>query len=373
MRIGIPKEVKFEEKRVALAPAGVDALVRNGHTVYLQSGAGDGSHFTDEQYKQVGAKIVYSVEEVFTRSELIAKVGRVSDEEVNYLQEDQIVFSFLNLAVVSKKIISAMMEKKVISIGFELIEDEKGLPVLHSMSEIAGQLAVQAAENLLESTNDISRGVLLGGIPGVAPAAVVILGAGVVGTVAAQSAIGRGAQVIVLDKDIHRLRRLEKMFSKQITTVVANPYTISRGVKFADVIIGAVMIKGEKTPNLVTTDMVKTMKKGSVIIDVSIDQGGCIETSRPTSLSSPTYIMHNVIHYCVPNITALVARTASFGLTNAALPYILSVADKGVNAALMNDIGLTKGVCTMNGFCSNEAVAEAFNVEFRRIHIFSKN
>jgi alanine dehydrogenase len=265
------------------------------------------------------------------------------------------------------------MEKKIISIGLELIEDEIGLPVLHSMSEIAGQLAVQVAENLLESTNDMARGILLGGIPGVAPAAVVILGAGVVGTVAAQAAIGRGAQVIVLDKDIHRLRRLEKIFNKQITTVVANPYTISRGVKFADVLIGAVMIKGEKTPNLVTEEMVKTMKKGSVIIDVSIDQGGCIETSRPTSISTPTYILHNVIHYCVPNMTALVARTASFGLTNVVLPYISAIADNGVNTALMNDHGLTKGVCTMSGYCSNEAVAETFNVEFRRIHIISNN
>ncbi|MBN8546025.1 MAG: alanine dehydrogenase [Ignavibacteria bacterium] len=373
MRIGIPKETKFEEKRVALAPAGVDALVRNGHTVYIQSGAGDGSHFSDEQYKQVGARIVYSCEEVFARSEMVVKVSRISEEELGFLQDDQIIVSFLNLAVVSKKIISTFIEKKIVSIGLELIEDDLGLPVLHSMSEIAGQLAIQAAENLLESTNEISRGVLLGGIPGVAPAAVVILGAGVVGTVAAQAAIGRGAQVIVLDKDIHRLRRLEKMFNKQITTVVANPYTISRGVKFADVLVGAVMIKGEKTPNLVTEEMVKTMKKGSVIIDVSIDQGGCIETSRPTSLSSPTYVMHNVIHYCVPNMTALVARTASFGLTNAALPYIQSIADKGVNSALMGDHGLTKGVCTMSGFCSNEAIAETFNVEFRRIHIFSNN
>ncbi len=373
MRIGIPKEYRNEEKRVSLAPAGVDALVRGGHTVYLQSGAGEGSHFSDEQYKQVGAKIVYTAEELFTRSEIIVKVSRVAEEELKYLQEDQIIISFLNLAVVSKKVIATFLEKKIISVGLELIEDEAGLPVLHSMSEIAGQLAVQAAENLLESTNEISRGVLLGGIPGVAPAAVVILGAGVVGTVAAQAAIGRGAQVIVLDKDIHRLRRLEKMFNKQITTVVANPYTISRGVKFADVLIGAVMIKGEKTPNLVTEEMVKTMKKGSVIIDVSIDQGGCIATSRPTSLSSPTYIMHNVIHYCVPNITALVARTASFGLTNAALPYIQAIADHGINNALMNDHGLTKGVCTMAGYCANETIAETFNVEFRRIHIFSNN
>jgi Alanine dehydrogenase len=194
MRIGIPKEHKNEEKRVSLAPAGVDSLVRAGHTVYLQSTAGDGCHFSDEQYKQVGAKIVYSAEEVFTRSEMIVKVGRVADEELKYLQEDQIIISFLNLAVVSRNLITTFLEKKIVSIGLELIEDEFGLPVLHSMSEIAGQLAVQAAENLLESTHEISRGVLLGGIPGVAPAAVVILGAGVVGTIAAQSAIGRGAQ-----------------------------------------------------------------------------------------------------------------------------------------------------------------------------------
>ncbi|MBE2280600.1 MAG: alanine dehydrogenase [Ignavibacteriaceae bacterium] len=373
MRIGIPKEIKYEEKRVALAPAGVDYLIRSGHTVYIQSGAGEGSHFTDENYKSLGAKIVYNLEEVFQRSEMILKVGRITEEELPLLQEEQIIFSFLHLSISNKKIIATMIEKRITAITYELIEDAVGLPVLHSMSEIAGQLAIQAAENLLESTSPIGRGVLLGGIPGVAPAAAVILGAGTVGRIAAASALARGAQVIVLDKDIHRLRTLEHAFEKKITTVVANPYTISRGVRFADVLIGAVMIKGEKTPHLVTEEMVKTMKSGSVIVDVSIDQGGCIATSRPTTISNPTYVMHDVIHYCVPNMPSLVSRTASFGLTNASINYVLNIANHGLVNALTNDQGLAAGVCTLNGFCSNEILAESYNLEYRRIHFFSTN
>ncbi|MCK6606592.1 MAG: alanine dehydrogenase [Ignavibacteriaceae bacterium] len=373
MRIGIPKETKFDEKRVALTPAGVDLLVRNGHTVYIQSGAGEGSHFSDDTYKSLGAKIIYNTEELYQRSEMIAKVSRITDEELPLLQEEQTVFSFLHLSVGNKKIISALLDKKITAIGYELIEDDMGLPILHSMSEIAGQIAVQAAENLLESTSPVGRGVLLGGITGVAPAAVVILGAGTVGRIAAQAALGRGAQVIVLDKDLYKLRSLEDQFAKRITTVVANPYTISRGVKFADVLIGAVMIKGEKAPHLVTEDMVKTMKRGAVIIDVSIDQGGCVATSRPTTLSDPYYIAHDVLHYCVPNMTAIASRTASFGLNNSAVPYISAIADKGIMNAIMDDQGLAKGVCTMNGFCTSEIIAETFSLEYRRIHIFSHN
>jgi alanine dehydrogenase len=373
MRIGVPKEQKFEERRVAIAPAGVDSLVRAGHTVYIQSGAGTGSHFTDEDYKNVGASIVYNIEEIFHRSECVVKVARLTDEECDLLQENQILFSFLHLPVSDRKILNTLIAKKITAITYELIEDDFGLPILQTMSEIAGQLAIQEAEYLLESTTPISRGILIGGVTGVAPAAVVILGAGVVGTSAARAALGRGAQVIVLDKDLHRLRKIDETFPKKITTVVANPFTIARGVKYADILVGAVLIKAEKTPHVVSEHMVKTMKKGAVIIDVSIDQGGCIETSRPSSISHPTFIQHNVIHYCVPNMTALVARTASYGLTNASLPFIQNIADKGLNNALMEDSGLSKGVCTFNGFCSNEVIASSFDVEYRRIHFFSTN
>jgi len=373
MRIGIPKENIFEEKRVAIAPAGVDSLLRAGHTIYIQSGAGDGSNLSDEDYAQTGATIVYSAEEVYRRSELVAKVTPLSDEETELLQENQILFSFLHLAVGNKNTIEKLLEKNITAIGYELIENENGLPVLHSMSEIAGQLSIQIAERYLESYTKGGRGILLGGITGVAPAAVVILGAGVVGVTAARAALGRGAQVIVIDKDLSRLRKIDSAFRQKITTVMANPYTISRGVKFADVLIGAVLIKGEKTPHLVTEEMVKNMKKGAVIIDVSIDQGGCIETSHVTTLSDPVYSMHNVIHYCVPNMPALVAKTASYGLNNASIGYIQNIADNGLANALLGDAGLSKGVCTYRGNCSNEAIANIFNLEFRKLRVFSIN
>jgi alanine dehydrogenase len=373
MRIGIPKENIYEEKRVALAPAGVDSLIRAGHTVYVESGAGEGSNFSDESYGKTGANIVYSGEEVYRRAELIAKVTPLSDDEAELLQENQILFSFLHLAVGNKNIIETLLRKNVTAIGYELIENDDGLPVLHSMSEIAGQLSIQIAERYLESYIKGGRGILLGGITGVAPAAVVILGAGVVGTSAARAALGRGAQVIVIDKDLNRLRKIDSDFRKKVTTVMANPYTISRGVKFADVLIGAVLIKGEKTPHLVTEDMVKQMKKGAVLIDVSIDQGGCIDTSHITTLSDPIYYMHDVIHYCVPNMPALVSKTASYGLNNAAVNYIEDIADNGLSNALLGDTGLAKGVCTYMGSCSNEAIANIFNLEYRKLRVFSTN
>ncbi|MGE5401030.1 MAG: alanine dehydrogenase [Ignavibacteriales bacterium] len=373
MRIGIPKETILEEKRVALAPAGVDALVKSGHTVFIESCAGAGSNFSDEEYRKVGATVVYNTDEVYKRAELITKVAPLTETEASMLQEDQIVFAFLHLSIGKKKTLETLMAKKITSIGYELIEKDDHLPVLQSMSEIAGQIAIQVAERYMESSLKVSRGVLMGGITGVAPAAVVILGAGVVGTNAARAALGRGAQVIILDKDLNRLKRIDNLFQKRVTTVVANPYTISRGAKFADVLIGAVLIKGEKTPHVVTEEMVKAMKKGAVIVDVSIDQGGCVETSYPTTISDPIFIRHDVIHYCVPNLPALVSRTASYGLTNASLEYILNIADNGLSNALIGDTGLCNGVCTYNGFCSNENIAEIFNVEYRRLHVFSKN
>lgn len=374
MRIGIPKESLYEEKRVSLTPAGVDALIRAGHTVYIEREAGLESHFSDEEYARIGANVVYNVEEVYGRAEMIVKVAPLTYEEAKMLQENQIVFSFLHLAVAKKNIIEILLHKKITAIGYELIEDDQGrLPILHSMSEIAGQLAIQVAERQLESFSKGSRGILLGGITGVAPAAVVIIGAGVVGITAARAALGRGAQVIVLDKDLNRLRQIDTQFRKKVTTVMANPYTISRGVKFADVLIGAVLIKGEKAPHLVSEEMVKQMKKGAVIVDVSIDQGGCIETSHITTLSDPVYQLHNVIHYCVPNMPAVVARTASYGLNNATIDYILNIADNGLSNALIADSGLAKGVCTHNNYCCNEPLASTFNIEYRRLHVFSTN
>jgi len=373
MRIGIPKETRLEERRVALAPAGVDALVKSGHSVFIETGAGQGSHFTDDEYMKMGAGIVYNAEEVYKRSDLITKITPLSEPEVELLQEDQTIFAFLHLEAAKKKIVEKLLAKRISSISYELIERDGNLPVLQTMSEIAGQLAVQIGERYLQSDSEVSRGVLMGGITGVAPSAVVIIGAGIVGRNAARAALGRGAQVIMIDKDLTRLKNIDYLFNKRVTTVVANPYTIARGVKFADVLIGAVLNKGEKTPHVVTEEMVKSMKKGAVIVDVSIDQGGCVETSYPTSISDPVFVQHGVIHYCVPNLPALVSRTASFGLTNASLEYIMNIADNGLSSALMHDSGLAKGVCTYNGFCSNESIAEIYNLEYRRLHLFSTN
>jgi alanine dehydrogenase len=304
---------------------------------------------------------------------LIAKVAPLTEAESEMLQTEQILFCFLHLETGKRQVLENLLKKNITAIGYELIERDGILPVLHSMSEIAGQLSIQMAERYLESTIADSRGILLGGISGVSPAAVVILGAGVVGTMAARAAVERGAQVIVLDREISRLRRIDQSFPQKITTVIANPYTISRGVKYADVLIGAVLSKGGRVPLVVSEEMVKTMKRGSVIIDVSIDQGGCIATSHPTSLSSPVYSKYNVIHYCVPNMPSLVARTATYGLTNASLEYILNIADNGLTNELLGDSGLSGGVCTFNGFCSNEAIAEVFNIEYKRLRIFSNN
>ncbi len=373
MRIGIPKENLKEEKRVGIAPAGVDSLVRAGHSVFFERGAGEGSQFSDEDYSQVGATIVFSAEEVFKRSELIAKVQPLNEVEAELLQEDQILFTFLHLAVSKKSVLENLIKNNVTAIGYELIEDSRGLPVLHAMSEIAGPLSIQVAERYLESHSKGGRGILIGGMTGVAPAAVVILGAGVVGKTAARAALGRGAQVIVIDRDLNRLRVVDSLFPGKLTTVMANPYTVTRGVKFADVLIGAVLIKGEKTPHLVTEAMVKEMKMGAVIVDVSIDQGGCIETSRITSLSDPVFTYKDVIHYCVPNMPALVARTASYGLNNAAIGYIQNIAEHGLANALLGDPGLSKGVCTYRATCTNEAIANIFNIEYRKLRIFSTN
>jgi alanine dehydrogenase len=373
MRIGIPKENLKEEKRVGLAPAGVDSLIRSGHTVYFERGAGEGSHFTDEDYTEVGANVVFSAEEVYKRSEMILKVSPLTETESDLLQDEQIIFTFLHLAVAKKSIVENLLKKNVTAIGYELIEDSRGLPVLHAMSEIAGPLAIQVGERYLESSIMPGRGILMGGMTGVAPAAVVIIGAGVVGISAAKSALGRGAQVIIIDKDLNRLRMIDSLFPGKLTTVMANPYTITRGVKFADVLIGAVLIKGEKSPHIVTESMVKQMKKGAVVVDVSIDQGGCIETSRITTLSDPIFVNHDVIHYCVPNMPALVARTASYGLNNAAIGYLQNIAENGLANALWGDSGLAKGVCTYKSTCTNEAIANIFNIEYRKLRIFSTN
>jgi alanine dehydrogenase len=365
MNIGILKEDLVNEKRVALSPAGVQVLVSSGHSVYVEKSAGAQSLFSDEEYQTAGAVIGFSPEEVVNRSKVILKVSPPKLEELARFDEGQVLLSFLHVGASHQKVIETLLEKKMTSIAYELIENERGdLTVLQVMSEIAGQLSMQIAGHYLQA-RDGGRGILLGSIPGIAPASVVILGAGTMGRTAARIALGMGAAVTVLDKDLARLREVENLFQWRVATGVATEYQVARATRHADVLIGAVLVKGERAPYLVTEEMVKQMKPGSVIVDASIDQGGCVETSRPTTLVDPMFVRHNVVHYCVPNIPSAVPRTASTGLTNALLPYVQSLAELGVEQALQRDRGLARGVCTYGGFCAQSALSKALGFQYQ--------
>ncbi|MBI2620252.1 MAG: alanine dehydrogenase [Ignavibacteriales bacterium] len=363
MTFGILKEESPNERRVALTPAGVQTLVAAGHTVYIQHEAGLQTLFPDEEYQKVGGVICYSAQEIINRGQVVLKISPPNDLELPLMSENQVLLSFLHLAVSNRKNIETLLTRKITSIAYELIEDVRGdLSVLQVMSEIAGQLCIQLAGNYLQAREG-GRGILLGNIPGVAPASVVVLGAGTVGRTAARVALGLGAEVTVLDRDLSRLRDLHNSFPVKVNTATATDYNVEHAVQYADVVIGAVLLKGERTPHLVTEAMVKKMKVGSVIIDVSIDQGGCVETGRPTSIEEPVFTRHGVVHYCVPNMTAVVPRTASVSLTNALLPYVLELARHGVQKAFRLNPGLAVGVCTFNGSCTNEAVAKVFDLK----------
>lgn len=363
MNIGIPNESAKSETRVALTPSSVATLVRGGHEVFVEAGAGMRSRFSDESYLNSGAQIVYSKDEVFRRAELICGVAPLTIGELSLLEEGQTTFTFINLPVARPQFIAKMLESRINSIGYELIENADGeRPVLHAMSEIAGQLTIFIAARYLE-TGGHGRGIILGGTAGIAPAAVVVIGAGVVGTEAARTAASLGAQVIVLDRDLERLRNIDRLLQKRVSTALATDVNIAKSVAYADVVIGAILLKGEKAPHVVTEEMIKRMKPGAVIIDVSIDQGGCFETSRPTTLDDPVFVVHDVIHYCVPNITASVARTAAYALSNTVLPYISEIAEKGITTALKEDKSLSRGVCAYNGNCTQEIVTKIFGME----------
>ena len=368
MTIGILKEDSTRERRVALTPAGVQALVSAGHLVYVQHEAGLQTLFPDEEYQKAGAVVNYTAQEIINRSEIVLKISPPNEFELSLLNKGQALLSFLHLAVSNKKTIEVLLDRQVTSIAYELVEDgSRDLTVLQIMSEIAGQLSIQLAGHYLQSREG-GRGILLGNIPGVAPASVVILGAGTVGRTAARVALGLGAQVSVLDKELSRLRDLHRVFPV-VNTAPATEYNVAKAVKHADVVIGGVLLKGERTPHLVTEMMVRDMKIGSVIIDVSIDQGGCVETSRPTSLDEPVFTRHGVVHYCVPNMTAAVPRTSSVGLTNAVLPFILQLANQGITDALLTCPGLAVGVCTYNGVCTNEAIARIFDLKAKKLSL----
>lgn len=364
MNIGLIKQPLQVERRVALIPSNVRALVEEGHSVYFERGAGEGSHFSDEEYVNAGARIAFSHEEVLTRTELLLSVSAPTLEELQSIRRDKTIMAFFHMAVAEKPLFEELLKREITSIGYEVIETLDGrLPVLLPISEIAGQMSVFIAAHLLESNNN-GRGVLLGGAPGIPPASVVILGAGEVGTWAAQTAVANGAHVMVLDSDVQKLRRLMSRLGNRTVTSVADTYNVERAVRHADVLIGAVLIHGGKTPHLVTQKMVETMKPGSVIIDVSIDQGGSVETSRPTTLAQPTYVYRDVIHYCCPNLTANIARTASIALSNANLPYVREIAALDTEEALRKHLDLARGVFTYRGHCTREQIAEIFDVKY---------
>ena len=365
MIIGVSKEIKNNENRVGLTPAGTEALVRAGHAVLIEEHAGEGSGFGDEQYAAVGAEIVADKKSIFDRAEMIVKVKEPLEPEYELFHAGQILFTYLHLAA-EPALTKALLDRKVTSIAYETVvgRDGRSLPLLAPMSEIAGRMSIQIGAQFLESQYGGS-GVLLGGVSGVAPGQVVIIGGGTVGTNAAKIAVGLRARVTIIDNNIHRLRELDDIFNGRVSTVMSNSYNIAECVKQADLLIGAVLIPGAKTPILVTEEMVKTMKKGSVIVDVAIDQGGSIETcDHVTTHDEPTFTKHGVIHYSVANIPGAVARTSTLALTNATLPYALEIANKGWKHACSADEGLMKGINTVGGYLLNAAVGEALGIRF---------
>jgi alanine dehydrogenase len=359
MIIGVPREIKTQEYRVALTPAGVDALVHAGHTVMIEDQAGQGSGFGNSDYRDAGAKIGHSAEEVWAQAEMIVKVKEPQPSEYKFLHPGLILFTFLHLAA-EKSLTLALMESRTVAIAYETVQTPNGsLPLLTPMSEIAGRMAVQVGATFLEKTHK-GRGILLGGVAGVHPGSVIIIGGGVVGTNALKRAIGLGSRVIVIDKNLDRLRYLDDVFHGRIESLASNRYNIAEAVAQADLVIGAVLIPGALAPHLITEAMVRTMQPGSVIVDVSIDQGGCVETiDHPTTHDAPIYIKHQVLHYAVANIPGAVPRTATMALTNATLPYVEALARKGWRKAVHDDPELAKGIEVLEGKITYSGVAQA--------------
>lgn len=363
MIIGVPKEIKTEEYRVGAPPMAVGVLTKAGHQVLVQTMAGVGSGFADEEYVEAGATVVGTTEEVYSQAEMIYHVKEPIPSEYPLLRKDQILFTYLHLAV-AKELTQMLMDKGVIAIAYETVELPNGsLPLLTPMSEIAGRLATQIAAQYLGKMYKGS-GKLLGGVPGVPPATVVIIGGGGVGTYAAETALGLGAHVIIIDISVDRLRYLSEVLHGRFETLVSNPLSIANAVKAADVVIGAALAPGARAPILVTRDMVKSMKPGSVIVDVAVDQGGCIETTHPTSHSDPVYIVDGVIHYCVTNMPGIVPQTSTLALSNATLPYALELANLGYLEALRSDDSLRKGVNVFKGRVTNRLVAKSLGLEY---------
>ncbi len=364
MIVGIPKEIKSNENRVAITPAGVELLKQAGHVVLIETNAGIGSSFSDENYLAHGAEIRATAKEIWEEADLILKVKEPQPSEYSFFREDLILFTYLHLAP-EPELTKQLMEKQVAAIAYETVQLDNGaLPLLTPMSEVAGRMAVQVGAQFLEKTRG-GKGVLLGGIPGVPPGEVVILGGGIVGTNAAKMAIGLGASVTLLDINPERLRQLDDQFGGRLKTVISNSYHIAEAVKKADLLIGAVLIPGRRAPRLVTEEMVKTMSAGSVIIDVAVDQGGSIETiDRVTTHQEPTYVKHGVIHYAVANIPGAVPRTSTMALSNVTMPYVLQIASQGLKQALVGNKPLRRGVNVLKGKVTYRAVAESLQLPY---------
>lgn len=349
MNIGIPKERRPFEYRVGLPPAGAEMFSKHGHTLYVESGAGDGAGFTDQDYERSGAKIVYSKDEVFGRADLVLKFTRPLLDELELMREEQALAGFLHLAAARQDKVDALIDKKITTIAYEQVEEANGAkPILAPLSQIGGRMVVQVAARLLQNDHG-GRGILLGGVAGVPSAEVVIVGAGVVGSTAAKTFADVGAQVTLLDIDLQRLQQIQAQLNCPCVTLLSTPYNIRRACSFADVLVGAVLMPGERAPVVVTRDMVADMKPRSVIIDVSIDQGGCVETSRPTNHGSPTFVEEGIIHYCVPNMSGVLGRTASHALFYGAYPYLEAIAGTGVEQAIEAKPALERGVNTLKG------------------------
>src|SRR5262244_2278179 len=363
MIIGLPKEIKDNEYRVGLTPAGVKTLSDYGHTILVETRAGDGSGISDEEYGAAQGRIVETADEVWQRAEMIVKVKEPVGPEYKRMREGQILFTYLHLAP-ARELTKALLDHEVIGVAYETITNDEGhLPLLTPMSEVAGRMAIQVGAHYLQRPEG-GRGVLMGGVPGVLPAKTVIIGGGVVGINSIKMAVGLAANVTVLDKNLERLRYLDDIFGAKIKTLVSNPYTVQDACANADLVIGAVLIPGASAPMLVTREMLKTMHKGSVIVDVAVDQGGCIETTKPTTHSDPTFYVDDVLHYCVANMPGAVPRTSTFALTNATLPYALDLANKGFERAIKDDEGLQEGVNTYAGKLTYDAVATSQGLEY---------
>jgi len=363
MIIGILKEIKTEENRVSMTPAGVEVMKQHGHKVLVEKGAGKGSGFTDASYATHGAEIIKTSKEIYKNADMVMHVKEPLPPEYSLLREGQILFTYLHLAA-DETLTNALIKSLSIDIAYETIQKDDGsLPLLIPMSEVAGRMSVQEGARYLEMSRG-GEGVLLGGVPGVDPGTVLIIGGGIVGTNAAKMACGLGAKVYVLDASLSRLRYLSDIMPKNCFLLMSSPATIREIIKKADVVIGSVLIPGAKAPKLVTREMLKTMKKGSVMVDVAIDQGGCFETSKPTTHSDPVYTIDGVVHYCVANMPGAVAKTSTIALTNATLPYAIEIADKGWKRALKENPEIRRGANVVEGTVTYKGVSDAFNMEY---------